>query len=245
MTATPAVRVVVIGGDTSLRRAVRDALQHSDDVELVAEADRGPDGIARAVAARPDVVVLEPSPPGAGGGELLAALRAQAPHARIVVLSGNEPGRRSTYRWGTGPVVRDVDLDHLTHVLGPGGGLTEAAVELPSGPSSVAAARRFVAATVQTWGLDAVVGPAVLVTSELVTNAWQHAGMGCGLRLVRAAGVLRVEVADAGPATPQPRRASDDDEGGRGLLIVSAVSAAWGIDPAPQGKVTWAELLLS
>lgn len=244
VTSERVVRVVVIGADASLRRAVREALADRADVELVAEADGSPGAVAVATAGRPDVVVLEPGPAGPGGGELVATLRAQAPDARIVVLSGNVPGRRTAYAWGAGPVVRDVDLEHLTRVVRVPGPQPEAGIELPGDSSSVAAARRFVAATLEAWGCGEVVGPAVLVTSELVTNAWRHAGAGCRLRLVRQATVVRIEVADAAPSPPEPRRVAEDDEGGRGLLIVSALSAAWGVDPAERGKVTWAELLL-
>ncbi len=47
---------------------------------------------------------------------------------------------------------------------------------------------------------------------------------------------------DFGGGSPEPQPPSTTREGGRGLLIVSALAKAWGIDPAPGGKVVWAEL---
>jgi hypothetical protein len=45
---------------------------------------------------------------------------------------------------------------------------------------------------------------------------------------------------------PDPQAADDRAEGGRGLLLVSALSVAWGVEALPDGgKVVWAELLRS
>jgi hypothetical protein len=48
--------------------------------------------------------------------------------------------------------------------------------------------------------------------------------------------------ADGDPGTPEPQPFSAVAESGRGVVIVSAISAAWGIETQPNGKVTWAEL---
>ncbi|MFE1786841.1 ATP-binding protein [Streptomyces sp. NPDC059525] len=82
---------------------------------------------------------------------------------------------------------------------------------------------------------------ALLVVSELLTNANLHAG-GC-LQLVLTLGeVLRIEVVDASPApprpSPSPRRGVP---GGHGLYIVDRLSDRWGHETQAQGKVVWAE----
>lgn len=92
-----------------------------------------------------------------------------------------------------------------------------------------------------------------LVVGELAANAVQHGrvpGRESGLRLSldRAAGVLRVEVADAASAKRLPTAAPSsrpEGESGRGLLLVDVLAERWGTAPrSPVGKTVWAELCL-
>ncbi|MGW0751838.1 ATP-binding protein [Streptomyces sp. NPDC002587] len=90
---------------------------------------------------------------------------------------------------------------------------------------------------------------AELLLSELVTNAVRHSrapqGRDIGVRLARYDGVLRVEVADAGPAVKlTPQIVADWDERGRGLAIVAALAERWGCCPRRHGigKAVWAEI---
>ena len=84
----------------------------------------------------------------------------------------------------------------------------------------------------------------VLVVSELVSNAVMHSGSSlitCTLTIGDS--LLRVEVTDQGTGRTVPvvRHAEADEMTGRGLLLVSAVSQAWGASPAvPQGWTVWA-----
>jgi anti-sigma regulatory factor (Ser/Thr protein kinase) len=85
---------------------------------------------------------------------------------------------------------------------------------------------------------------AVLIVSELVTNAVMHSAssvIGCTLRL--GGGLLYIEVTDQGAGGPEiaVRAAAADDVSGRGLLLVSALSKAWGVTSAvPRGLTVWA-----
>ncbi|CAM5447003.1 ATP-binding protein [Streptomyces avidinii] len=100
------------------------------------------------------------------------------------------------------------------------------------------------------WGI----GPdpaeaAELLLSELVTNAVRHArapqGRDIGIRIARYDGVLRVEVADAGPAVKlTPQIVADTADRGRGLAIVAALAERWGCCPRRHGigKAVWAEV---
>jgi anti-sigma regulatory factor (Ser/Thr protein kinase) len=87
---------------------------------------------------------------------------------------------------------------------------------------------------------------AVLVISELVTNAVVHSGsgvIGCTLRL--GPGFLNVEVTDQGDGEREPavREPAVDDVSGRGLLLVSTLAKAWGVTPAVTGgRTVWATL---
>ncbi|SEG57083.1 Histidine kinase-like ATPase domain-containing protein [Actinacidiphila yanglinensis] len=111
--------------------------------------------------------------------------------------------------------------------------------------TSASAARREVRTALASWSLrDEVCDDVVLVVSELVTNAIVHAAgdlVVCRLRCVGPE--VRVEVASEGHGDP----GGDDrapGECGRGLVVVDALSTAWGFDvPTPGGGWTaWATI---
>jgi anti-sigma regulatory factor (Ser/Thr protein kinase) len=84
---------------------------------------------------------------------------------------------------------------------------------------------------------------AALVLSELVGNAVRHAeGDMLQVRLRRTADVLRIAVQDGSTVHPAPRQAAYDDESGRGMLIIEALSQRWGCQPLADGKIVWAEV---
>lgn len=87
-----------------------------------------------------------------------------------------------------------------------------------------------------------------LVVAELASNAALHGhvpGRDFELRLTydRSAGLVRVEVSDTHPELPKPMgRPTADADSGRGLLLVEAVAARWGVDGRTgPGKTVWAE----
>jgi anti-sigma regulatory factor (Ser/Thr protein kinase) len=109
-------------------------------------------------------------------------------------------------------------------------------------PAAVGSVRGFVRDALAGWGLDHLVGDAVLVTSELATNAVTHAGSPFRTSLVRAGDVVRVSVEDGSSAWPRYHRAQPGDQDGRGMAIVSVLSRRTGCDSTRGGKVAWAEL---
>ncbi|MDJ0346027.1 ATP-binding protein [Streptomyces sp. H10-C2] len=119
---------------------------------------------------------------------------------------------------------------------------------LPAQNASVADARGRVRARLREWGVDLeVTDDAGLVVTELFTNAVRHTDsekITCSLWALGR--VLRLEVADQGdgPTEPRSRSAEFDEECGRGLLLVSVLSKAWGAGPTEDGmgRVVWAEL---
>jgi anti-sigma regulatory factor (Ser/Thr protein kinase) len=119
---------------------------------------------------------------------------------------------------------------------------------LPAVGSSVAEARRRVRTRLREWGVtDGVRDDTEMVVSELFTNAVRHTTserITCGLSFTR--GIVRVEVTDQGSflTEPQQRAPGVDEEGGRGLLLVGALTASWGVHSggAGRGRTVWAEL---
>ena len=89
---------------------------------------------------------------------------------------------------------------------------------------------------------DALAEDALLVVSELTTNALIHAGSAATIVALFDDGRLRVEVHDEDPVAPQLRD-HPDGSGGWGLRVVAAVADGWGSFPTPSGKLVWAEML--
>ncbi len=113
---------------------------------------------------------------------------------------------------------------------------------------SVATARAFVRDTLQGWGYTDVVDDAVVLTSELVTNAVVHAGTAADVLCLRTEDGVRVEVADHYPEREVPLQSSGldfgspDREGGRGLLLCAALASRWGVEYTPTHKHVWFQL---
>jgi anti-sigma regulatory factor (Ser/Thr protein kinase) len=103
-------------------------------------------------------------------------------------------------------------------------------------------ARHFVTANLDRWGWNRRVGDLLTVASELATNAVIHAQSDFVLTLTRGADRLRIAVTDQSPLLPAPRQARRSEPNGRGLLLVAALSDAWGTDVTPSGKTVWAEV---
>ncbi|MEU5979014.1 SpoIIE family protein phosphatase [Streptomyces sp. NPDC047315] len=112
---------------------------------------------------------------------------------------------------------------------------------------SVATARAFVRDTLQGWGHSDIVDDAVVLTSELVTNAVIHAGTAADVLCLRTEDGVRIEVGDRYPEREIPIQGSHvlaplDSENGRGLLLCSALASRWGVEYAPTFKQVWFQL---
>ena len=130
---------------------------------------------------------------------------------------------------------------------------------LPLGalPTAVPCARRYTRVILGEWSLAASADPAELIVSELLTNSVQattdpdgrprygDAGLPVvHLRLASDHARVLVEVWDSVARPPAARQARSDEEGGRGLALVEALSDRWDWTTVPgwSGKVVWAEL---
>ena len=126
----------------------------------------------------------------------------------------------------------------------PGNGNFESvSTVFPSVPPSVASARRFVSAALRRWGVDPDVAEvALLLTSELVTNAYLHAACDAQVSVVRRPELVRVEVHDSGGGGVERRPLDPEVADGRGLNIVDALATRWGSQTSESGTLVWFEL---
>ena len=125
----------------------------------------------------------------------------------------------------------------------PADGDLVSVVELPADQQAPGQARRATREVLRTWQLPALVDRVVLVVSELVTNSIRYGRPPLRLVLTRHPRDVRVDVHDAVASEPELRAgpASADAESGRGLLIVSAVADAVGVEQVPgDGKHVFA-----
>jgi serine/threonine-protein kinase RsbW len=126
---------------------------------------------------------------------------------------------------------------------------------LPAQADSVAIARRIVVRWLRVWGVpEELRETARLVVSELFTNAVLHTDSGQVVcRVEVGGGRLRIEVADQGLGLDEapedggglPGGAGDAEaENGRGLMLVDALAASWGVIAADRraGCTIWAEI---
>jgi anti-sigma regulatory factor (Ser/Thr protein kinase) len=117
------------------------------------------------------------------------------------------------------------------------------AVELMGRPASVRKARGFTADVLADDGVEAsVIEVAVLLVSELVTNAVVHARGPICLTVHTDAHWVRIEVEDPGHRRPVLRAATLDAVDGRGLLVVDKLATDWGSEQRATHKVVWFEI---
>ena len=240
------VRVLLVDDVVDIRRLVRTALRFRGGFEVVGEAGDGAEAVRLAKSLQPDLAVLDLGLPDLAGREVLSRLKLHAPRTRVVVFSGSDSEDRSWMRHHVeGYVLKDAQLDYLVDLIESVGKMrgADAALDLPLQLSSVRDARRFVGEKLKEWDLEPLIDDALLIVSELATNAMTHAKSGCGLRLVLTPSTLRIEVADSGEGAPEPQPPSTTGESGRGVHLVAALTTAWGMEVVEgEGKLVWAEL---
>ncbi len=124
-----------------------------------------------------------------------------------------------------------------------------AACPLGAGAQSSRAARKFTRTTLREWGLASLVDDAEAIVGEFVANAVSHAarsaasGQPLGLRLLRRTGEVMCAVLDPSDTAPVLRMPDRNEEAGRGLQMVDALSDVWGWSPVTgRGKAVWAIL---
>jgi anti-sigma regulatory factor (Ser/Thr protein kinase) len=119
-------------------------------------------------------------------------------------------------------------------------------VRLAAGLAAAKTARAVVETTIRAWRVPVDPDVAVLLTSELVTNAVTHgaeeawdAGGFVTLAIACTAARLRVDVHDGSFDLPLLEDAPMEAETGRGLLLVTSLSAEWGYYRTATGKAVY------
>ena len=116
---------------------------------------------------------------------------------------------------------------------------------LSTGPAAAAEARRRVRAAIASWQIPVDQDAALLLTSELVTNAVRHEpGQAVMLVISCSRGRLRVDVHDTARTWPAVADVPADAESGRGLLLVETLSDEWGFYRTLAGKAVYFTLVL-
>ena len=115
---------------------------------------------------------------------------------------------------------------------------------LPPDVPTVRLARQATRDTLAAWQLSHLEDAAVLLVSELVTNAVRHARDtgAIGLELASVGTGLRMEVQDGDPHWRLKPSSADDDESGFGFVLVDSLAGRWGIRRVSAGKAVWVEL---
>ena len=177
---------------------------------------------------------------GSGGPSVLAAQAAPVGGAGcpwLMVAAERAGLARSNIRQSPDPVLGPSHLPRIaTRTPGTGAG-------------SVRAAREYVIATLQLWGVAERREDIAIVISELLTNALCHAVPPPGharpqrpvrIGLLQPGPCVLCAVTDPSKAAPVPQGLSPLAETGRGLRIVCALSDRWGYATSGTGKVVWA-----
>jgi anti-sigma regulatory factor (Ser/Thr protein kinase) len=118
-------------------------------------------------------------------------------------------------------------------------------IDLSHDVAAAADARDVVARVVARLDMPAALAQdALLITSELVSNAVRHGGAPVRLEVSGTPGRLFVRVHDMAADEPLPQAGATDRAGGRGLQLVAALASDWGSTRLPDGagKFVWAKL---
>nr|WP_225311360.1 ATP-binding protein [Microbispora cellulosiformans] len=137
----------------------------------------------------------------------------------------------------------DAQLMNPAYVAGAAAPTAVYTSPVPHTPQAVAAVRHRARAPLTTWGLsEDAVEEALLVVSELVTNAVLHALPPTELRLCLLEDLVRIEVADSGTAPVRPGGTFAPVYCGRGDAVVGALAVRYGADIRPKSVIHWVEL---
>lgn len=248
-----ALRTVLIDDSDDLRELLTIALERAGRFAVVGQAADAMSGIDIVTETQPDLVLLDLGMPVVGGLDVLPHLRDAAPGAAVVVMSGHPRDDVEAHVLGSGAaafVEKGMSLRAFTDRVVAAAGilqlvthvLDEQRAELDQDLRSGASARRLVTEALERWECEQALDTVQLLVSELVTNAVVHANSRPAVAVILLPEVVRIEVTDSCSTQPEPREASDEDESGRGMLLLDEMASRWGVQPLPVGKTVWFEV---
>jgi CheY-like chemotaxis protein/anti-sigma regulatory factor (Ser/Thr protein kinase) len=259
-TGSKPFRVVIADDVADLRFLLQRALEASGRFQVVGTAANGRQAVDAATEHQPDLTLLDLSMPVMDGLEALPLIRTSVPECTVVVLSGFDADAMETtarQRGAAGYLVKGVspkrlvqellavleDIRGLPDAPATAGDGPRAQIDLPANLASGSRARVFLADHLCRWDMESLLDTAQLLTTELVANAVIHARSAVTVTVRSAEERLRVEVSDTGAGALTMREANMEATGGRGLLLIEALSAAWGTSADGDGKLVWFELV--
>ena len=246
------VTVLVADDDPDYRLLVRLGLHGAPGLAPVLEAATAAGMVEVATAARPDVVLLDASLPGA----FAAAAQLPGP-PRLVLASSRPPDELAAVAaaaGATGYIGKDLAPSDLPAALADvtrvvdriQAVLAKAYDRFPAHVRSAGQARSVVRQTLEGWCDDERLEDIALCVSELVTNAVVHADSEPQLLVHVRPGVIRIEISDDSEVLPVMRGAGPEDTSGRGVSILGMLSDRWGaLRRSGGGKTVWFEILRS
>ena len=116
---------------------------------------------------------------------------------------------------------------------------TRGMLRLDANPQAPAQARSFLRRCLSGVVRGSRLDTALLLASELVTNAVRHATPPIRVAVRVVGNLVRVEVSDSSPVLPRFRRSGPSAASGRGLPLLANLAQAWGADRHGSGKVVW------
>ncbi|HET9733340.1 MAG TPA: response regulator [Acidimicrobiales bacterium] len=248
------LRTAVVADDfAAARHLLVDGLELSGRFVVVDQAADGAEAVEAVARHRPDLALLDLAMPRAGGLDVIEELNELSPLTRVVVVSGF-PGRDMEElvlaRGAAGFVRKRPSIRAVIGEITVAAGLLELAGEViaatrkfPQDLSSPRRARRFLDEVLERWDCAAAVDLLHLLLSEVVTNAVVHAHSPPEVSLKMLGGTIRVEVSDDSADVPEAGVADDYDLGGRGIAMVAAAAARWGVAArVGGGKTVWFEV---
>ncbi|GBD10111.1 Oxygen regulatory protein NreC [Candidatus Thermoflexus japonica] len=114
------IRILIADDHGLLRAGLRALLKDEPDLEVVGEALDSEDTIQKAMALRPDVVLLDISMPGRGGIEVTRILKKTLPEIRILILTVHEDEgllREAIRRGASGYIIKRAVEEELVHAI--------------------------------------------------------------------------------------------------------------------------------
>lgn len=111
---TSPIRVLLVDDHALFRSGIKLLLQRHDDFDVVGEASDGIEGVKRAKALQPDVVLLDLHMPGLSGLDAIKLIQEEVPACRIILLTVSEEGEDLTTALKNGAVgylLKNIDAD--------------------------------------------------------------------------------------------------------------------------------------